>query len=124
MCFCRGLPQVGADRCDDILACPIGNKPFLRKKSARLQSRAPHASAEEETSSSSKEEGVGPPTLWGRLIRELNFHTDCFKLYSRQFDCLLSTVGPHRSVLFVFSEPAALLLDAPRCRHSALSTPW
>lgn len=36
MCFCRGLPhgigQVGAERCDDILACPIGNKPVLRNK--------------------------------------------------------------------------------------------
>lgn len=29
-----------------------------------------------------------------RLIRELNFHTDCLQLYSRQFDCLLSRVGP------------------------------
>lgn len=64
LCFCRGLPrgigQVGAERCDDILACPIGNKPVLReKKSVQLQSRAPHASAQEETSSSSKGCGGG-----------------------------------------------------------------
>lgn len=138
MCFCRGLPrdigQVGAERCDDILACPIGNKPVLREKKkcpAAEQGATCQCAGGDEQQQQRGRCGSSHSLGEYRLIRELNFHTDCLQLYSRQFDCLLSRVGPpFRQPIsptdpycLVFSEPAALLLDAPRCRHSVLSTP-